>query len=75
MSRTPSGFALNESVYVSLLTASPSLLEVFLGNICIYSRAIGLVADMLDYHDLASAVHYRMMHIRGDLEVGIQNAD
>ncbi len=65
---------LHESVYISFLTASLSLLD-FLGNICIYSHVIELVTHMLDCHDLASAGHYWMMRIRGDLEVGIRNAD
>ncbi len=53
----------------------PDCITVFLGNICIYSHVIELVTHMLDCHDLASAGHYWMMRIRGDLEVGIRNAD
>ncbi len=57
-------------VFTSCSWPHHCLYWMFLENICIYSHANGLVTHMLDCHDLASTGR-----IRGDLEVGIQNAD
>ncbi len=78
--RAPSGFEYKWNIHCMRVFTSRSwphhcLNWMFLENICIYSHAIGLVTHMLDCHDLANAGHYWMTRIRGDLEVGIRNAD
>ncbi len=78
--KAPSGFEYKWNIHCTRVFTSHSwphhcLYWIFLGNICIYSHVIELVTHMLDCYDLASAGHYWMMRIRGDLEVGIRNAD